>query len=106
MVRKTKEEVSNVSDAVLKLVNRVKGIVQELQDGGIEYLKYVDILKLDKAFDIVVEEENLKYQKHEIDYGEDKGTVVKSFWKDLVRANHPDVYVEEDDNDWRKKELP
>ena len=55
MARKTKEEVSNVSDAVLKLVNRVKGIVQELQDGGIEYLKYVDILKLDKAFDIVVE---------------------------------------------------
>ena len=54
---------------------------------------------MDKAFDIVVEEENLKYQKHEIDYGEDKGTVTKSFWKDLVRANHPDVYVEEDDND-------
>ena len=62
MARKMKEEFSGTSDAVLKLVNRVKGIVQELQDGGIEYLKYVDILKLDKAFDIVVEEENLKYQ--------------------------------------------
>ena len=106
MVRKTKEEVSNVSDAVLKLVNRVKGIVQELQDGGIEYLKYVDILKLDKAFDIVVEEENLKYQQYKIEQGEDKGTVTRCYWKDLVRADHPDVHVEENDNDWRKKELP
>ena len=97
-IKKNKIEVPVISDLALKLVNRVKSLVSDINDSGVECLTYTDISKLDKAFDAVVEEANLKHQQHTIDYGEDKGTTVRSHWKDLVRANHPDVYVEKDDD--------
>ena len=30
---------------------------------------------------------------------EDKGTVHRAIWKDLVRADHPNIYVEKDNDD-------
>ena len=98
MARKKKEEVSNVSDAVLKLVNQVKRVVSDINESGVEHLTYTDISKLAKAFDAVVEEANLKHQQHKIDHGEDKGTVMKAWYKDLVRADHPDRYKGNDDD--------
>ena len=97
-IKKKKIEVPVISDLALKLVNRVKSLVSDINESGVDHLTYTDISELDKAFDAVVEEANLKYQQHEIDYGEDKGTIVRSYWKDLVRANHPDVHVEKDDD--------
>ena len=34
-----------------------------------------------------------------IELGEDKGNVHRAFWKDLVRADHPNIYVEKDNDD-------
>ena len=98
MSKKTKKkEVSNITDAQLLLTNRVKKLVQDIEESGVEYITYSDVSKLDKAFDDVVEEANLKYQQMTIEHGEDKGTVHRAVWKDLVRADHPNIYVEKDD---------
>ena len=97
--KKKKVEVPSITDLQLVLTNRVKKLVQEIQECGVEHITYYDVSKLDKAFDDVVEEANLKYQQMTIEYGEDKGTVHRAIWKDLVRADHPNIYVEKDDDD-------
>ena len=105
--KKKEVEVPTITDLQLVLTNRVKKLVQEINESGVEYITYSDVSKLDKAYDDVVEEANLKYQQMTIDHGEDKGTVHRAIWKDLVRADHPNIYVEKDnDDDWRKKEIP
>ena len=53
--------------------------------------------RLDKAFDDVVEESNLKYQQMTIEHGEGKGQIHPAHWQDLVRADHPNIYVGKDD---------
>ena len=96
--RKKKEiEVPTITDLQLVLTNRVKTLVSDINDSGIDYVTYSDISKLDKAFDAVVEEANLKHQQHEIEHGEDKGDVVRAWYKDLVRANLPNIYKEKND---------
>ncbi len=97
--KKKKVEVPTITDLQLVLTNRVKKLVQEINESGVEYISYSDISKLDKAFDDVVEEANLKYQQMTIEHGEDKGTVHRAIWKDIVRADHPNIYVEKDDDD-------
>jgi len=97
--RKKKVQVPTITDLQLVLTNRVKKLVQEINESGVEYISYSDISKLDKAFDDVVEEANLKYQQMTIEHGEDKGTVHRASWQDLVRADHPNIYVEKDDDD-------
>ena len=97
-IKKNKIKVPTITDLQLVLTNEVKTLVSDINESGIEYLTYATVSKLDKAFDAVVEEANLKHQQHEIDQGEDKGTTVRSYWKDLVRANHPNIYVEKDDD--------
>ena len=97
--RKKKVQVPTITDLQLVLTNRVKKLVQEINESGVEYISYSDISKLDKAFDDVVEEANLKYQQMTIEHGEDKGTVHRAIWKDIVRADHPNIYVEKDDDD-------
>jgi len=99
VIGKNKIEVPIISDLALKLVNQVKSVVMDINDSGVDHLTYTDISKLDKAFDAVVEEANLKHQQHKIEQGEDKGTTVRSYWKDLVRADHPNRYKGDDDND-------
>ena len=99
MTKKKKLEVPMITDTQLKFVNRVKTLVSDIQDSGVEHLTYSDISKLDRAYDAVVEESNLKHQQHDIDYGENKGTVMKAWYKDLVRADNPNVYVETRDDD-------
>ena len=97
--KKKKVEVPTITDLQLVLTNRVKKLVQEINETGVEYISYSDISKLDKAFDDVVEEANLKYQQMTIEHGEDKGTVHRASWQDLVRADHPNIYVEKDNDD-------
>jgi len=98
MSKKTKKkEVSNITDVQLAFTNKVKKLIWDIQDSGVEYITYYDISKLDEAFDNAVEEANLKYQQTTIEHGEDKGTVHRATWKDLVRADHPNIYVEKDD---------
>ena len=97
--KKKKVEVPSITDLQLVLTNRVKKLVQEIQECGVEHITYSDVSRLDKAFDDVVEEANLKYQQMTIEHGEDKGTVHRAIWKDLVRADHPNIYVEKDDDD-------
>jgi len=97
--RKKKVQVPTITDLQLVLTNRVKKLVQEINESGVEYISYSDISKLDKAFDDVVEEANLKYQQMTIEHGEDKGTVHRAIWKDIVRADHPNIYVEKDNDD-------
>ena len=97
--KKKKVEVPTITDLQLVLTNRVKSLVMNINDSGVEYITYSDITKLDKAFDDVVEEANLKYQQMTIEHGEDKGTVHRASWQDLVRADHPNIYVEKDDDD-------
>jgi hypothetical protein len=77
----------------------VKSLVADINDSGVEHITYADITTLDKAYDAVVEESNLKHQQHDIDYGENKGTVMKAWYKDLVRADNPNVYIETRDDD-------
>jgi len=96
--RKKKVQVPNITDLQLVLTNRVKKLVQEIQECGVEHITYSDVSRLDKAFDDVVEESNLKYQQMTIEHGEDKGTVHRAIWKDLVRADHSNIYVEKDDD--------
>ena len=96
---KKKVEVPTITDLQLVLTNRVKKLVQEIQECGVEHITYSDVSKLDKAFDDVVEEANLKYQQMTIEHGEDKGTVHRAIWKDIVRADHPNIYIEKDNDD-------
>ena len=98
MARRKRIEVPTITDVQLVLTNKVKSLLSEIQDSGVEHITYADITDLDKSYDAVVEETNLKHQQHEIDQGEDKGTTVRSYWKDLVRANHPNIYVEKNDD--------
>ena len=97
--RKKKVQVPTITDLQLVFTNRVKNLLQNIEESGVEYITYSDISKLDKAFDDVVEEANLKYQQMTIEHGEDKGTVHRAIWKDIVRADHPNIYVEKDDDD-------
>jgi len=97
--RKKKVQVPTITDLQLVLTNRVKKFVQEINEGGVDYITYSDVSKLEKAFDDVVEEANLKYQQMTIEHGEDKGTVHRAIWKDIVRADHPNIYVEKDNDD-------
>ena len=97
--RKKKVQVPSITDLQLVLTNRVKRLVQEINESGVEYVTYSDVSKLDKAYDDVVEEANLKHQQMTIEHGEDKGNVHRAFWKDLVRADHPNIYVEKDNDD-------
>ena len=99
MAKRKKIEVPTITDVQLTLVNRVKSLVADINDSGVEHITYADITTLDKAYDAVVEESNLKHQQHDIDYGENKGTVMKAWYKDLVRADNPNVYVETRDDD-------
>ena len=99
MAKRKKIEVPTITDVQLTLVNRVKSLVADINDSGVEHITYADITTLDKAYDAVVEESNLKHQQHDIDYGENKGTVMKAWYKDLVRADNPNVYVETEEND-------
>ena len=96
--KKKKVEVPSITDLQLVLTNRVKKLVQEIQECGVEHITYSDVSRLDKAFDDVVEEANLKYQQMTIEHGEDKGTVHRAIWKDLVRADHSNIYVEKDND--------
>ena len=98
--RKKKVQVPTITDLQLVFVNRVKDLVMNIHDAnGVEYVTYSDVSKLDKAFDDVVEEANLKHQQMTIEHGEDKGTVHRAIWKDIVRADHPNIYVEKDNDD-------
>ena len=97
--KKKKAEMPTITDLQLVLTNRVKKLVQEINENGVEYVTYSDVSKLDKAYDDVVEEANLKHQQMTIEHGEDKGNVHRAFWKDLVRADHPNIYVEKDNDD-------
>ena len=96
--RKKKVQAVDVTDAQLLLINRIKKLVQDFNESGVDYITYSDVSKLDKAFDKVVEEANLKYQQMTIEHGEDKVQVHKAFWQDLVREGHPNIYVEKNDD--------
>jgi hypothetical protein len=97
MAKRKKIEVPTITDVQLTLVNRVKSLVSDINDSGVEHITYSDITKLDKAYDAVVEESNLKHQQHKVDYGEDKGSIIKAWYMDLVRADNPNVYKEKND---------
>ena len=96
--KKKEVEVPTITDLQLVFTNRVKNLLQNIEESGVEYITYSDISKLDKAYDNVVEEANLKHQQMTVEYGEDKGTVHRAIWKDLVRADHSNIYVEKDDD--------
>ncbi len=97
---KKKEKVQSVevTDAQLLLINHVKTLVQDINESGVEYVTYSAITKLDRAYDKVVEEANLKYQQMTIEHGEDKGKIHKAFWQELVRDGHPNAYEEKEDD--------
>ena len=95
--RKKKVQVPSITDLQLALTNRVKKLIFEINESGVEYVTYSDITKLDKAYDDVVEEANLKHQKMTIEHGEYKGEIHPAHWQDLVRADHPNIYVRKDD---------
>ena len=96
--RKKKAQVVDVTDAQLLLINHVKNLVQDINESGVEYVTYSAITKLDRAYDKVIEEANLKYQQMTVEHGEDKGQVHKAFWQDLVRDGHPNAYEEKEDD--------
>ena len=60
--KKKEVEVPTITDLQLVLTNQVKKLVFEINESGVEYVTYSDVSKLDKAFDDVVEEANLKHQ--------------------------------------------
>ena len=97
MAKKKEKEIPIITDAQLTLVNQVKSLVSDINDSGVEHITYSDITKLDKAYDAVVEESNLKHQQHKVDYGEDKGSIIKAWYMDLVRADNPNVYKDKND---------
>ena len=97
--KKKEVEVPTITDLQLVLTNRVKSLVQNINESGVEYITYSDVSKLDKAYDDVVEEANLKHQKMIIEHGENKGQIHPAHWQDLVRADHPNIYVAKDNDD-------
>ena len=96
--KKEKVQTVEVTDAQLLLINHVKNLVQDINESGVEYVTYSTITKLDRAYDKVIEEANLKYQQMTIEHGEDKGKIHKAFWQDLVRDGHPNAYEEKEDD--------
>jgi len=98
MAKKKEKEIPIITDAQLTLVNQVKSLVSDINDSGVEHITYSDITKLDKAYDAVVEESNLKHQQHKVDYGEDKGSIIKAWYKGLVRADNPNAWKGNDDD--------
>tara|TARA_R110002020_G_scaffold452038_1_gene666378 strand:+ start:173 stop:535 length:363 start_codon:yes stop_codon:yes gene_type:complete len=96
-VPKKKEEKSQISDAVLKLVNITKELTRHIDECGIRYITYNDVHKVEDAIDIVVEETNLKLQKHVCEAGEQKGELSRAWWSDFVRADDPRAFKEEED---------
>ena len=99
MTKKKKLEVPMITDTQLKFVNRVKTLVSDIQDSGVEHLTYSDISKLDRAYDAVVEESNLMHQSQTIEYGESKGDVMRAYYKDLVRSDDPNAWEGNDNDD-------
>ena len=99
MAKKKKLEVPTITDTQLKLVNRVKSLVADIQDSGVEHITYADITTLDKAYDAVVEESNLMHQSQTIEYGESKGDVIRAYYKDLVRSDDPNAWEGNDNDD-------
>ena len=99
MAKKKKLEVPIITDAQLELVNRVKSLVADIQDSGVEHITYADITTLDKAYDTVVEESNLMHQSQTIEYGESKGDVIRAYYKDLVRSDDPSAWEGNDNDD-------
>ena len=97
--KKKEVEVPTITDLQLVLTNRVKKLVQEINENGVEYVTYSDVSKLNKAYDDVVEEANLKHQQMTIEYGENKGQIHPAHWQELVRADHPNIYVAKDNDD-------
>ena len=91
------KEKSKMSDAVLKLVNITKELTRQIDESGIRYITYDEIHKVEDAIDIVVEETNLKLQKHICTGGEQKGDVSRAWWSDYVRADDPKAYEEKED---------
>ena len=96
--KKEKVQSVDVTDAQLLLINHVKHLVQDINESGVEYVTYSAITKLDRAYDKVIEEANLKYQQMTVEHGEDKGKIHKAFWQELVRDGHPNAYMEKDDD--------
>ena len=96
-VPKKKEEKSQISDAVLKLVNITKELTRHIDECGIRYITYNDVHKVEDAIDIVVEETNLKLQKHICTGGKQKGEGSRAWWSDYVRADDPKAYEEKED---------
>ena len=96
--RKKKVQAVDVTDAQLLLINHVKNLVQDINESGVEYVTYSAITKLDRAYDKVIEEANLKYQQMTVEHGEDKGKIHKAFWQELVRDGHPNAYEEKEDD--------
>ena len=99
MAKKKKLEVPIITDAQLELVNRVKSLVADINDSGVEHITYADITTLDKAYDTVVEESNLMHQGMTVEYGESKGDVIRAYYKDLVRSDDPNVWEGNDNDD-------
>ena len=95
--RKKKVQVPSITDLQLVFTNRVKDLLQNIDESGVEYITYSDISKLDKAYDNVVEEANLKHQQMTIEHGEGKGQIHPAHWQDLVRADQSNIYVGKDD---------
>ena len=96
--KKEKVQSVDVTDAQLLLINHVKTLVQDINESGVEYVTYSAITKLDRAYDKVIEEANLKYQQMTVEHGEDKGKIHKAFWQELVRDGHPNAYEEKEDD--------
>ena len=95
--KKKKEEKSQISDAVLKLVNITKELTRQIDESGIRYITYDEIHQVEDAIDVVVEETNLKLQKHICTGGEEKGELSRAWWSDFVRADDPKAFKEEED---------
>ena len=93
---KKKEEKSQISDGVLKLVNITKELTRHIDECGIRYSTYDEIHKVEDAVDVVVEETNLKLQKHVCEVGEQKGELSRAWWSDFVRADDPKAFKEEE----------
>ena len=93
--KKKKEEQSQISDAVLKLVNVTKELTRNIEECGIRYITYEEINRVEDAIDTVVEETKLAHQTHTCDSGEHKGQTLRAFWSDYVRPDHPEAFKEE-----------
>ena len=78
-----KEEQSQISDAVLKLVNVTKELTRNIEECGIRYITYEEINQVEDAIDAVVEETKLAHQTHTCDSGEHKGETSRAFWSDF-----------------------